>query len=765
LERLVDGPRFDTDPLRNVYRAKNLKALYAKNLLFMATPRILAPSTAKLLYATRLNDFWEGMGNAGYYNFGMAIIGFSLPPQDEYARQILHKLVTNPRMNSVGRRVRSPSSTFSQMRQLKHVSANGIVSWIGPVPISAGTALTPIHSTRYLHEATVVANRGSSPIFLFRRFVFALAAFVAVPLILLAAFVIAVDPYYVSGSPEWPGINAYKPHYEQRVLLAKPYQVRRLRPSAVALGSSRVEAGIDPRHKGWVGERVFNFGIPAQNSYGMMLTYFHAQSAGRPLKQLVAGLDFYAYSANFSLLSGFLEQRFAQGGSDDFARFLDERFPNWQPRAASPGTSNSAAPSWDEALYLAVNGDVAVAVAGKFFVSGREHYERKGRVEGRLGGFVPDAWDEEFYLLLHPDVAAAVARGAFLSGYHHYLAAGRAEGRLGGIAPSNWNEAGYLAANAVARTQVMLGMYRSGYQHYAAKGRNEGRLGGLPPANLLERVLLRWPTLNRFMFQAGELFRMVLSDSAVYDSITTILRQSEPTTFDSSGMRVWPGYDGFLSKRGGPGGTFHKSKLGEGDWRPFLERPRLTYCFTNRGAVASMFEPLRFMIRAAHANQTDLRLYIPPEIAPMRQLIAGLGLQSRYEFWLRELVRINEEEAARAGRPPFPLWDFGDVNTITREHLPDYDDHTLMRWYWEHTHYRRSAGDLILDRIFESHDPARRVPADFGVRLTGANIDAQVAHNREGLAAWAAENSELASKIMESAKNPAASRQDEAQCW
>lgn len=95
LERLVDGPRHDTNPLRNVYRAKNLKALYANNLLFMATPRILPPSAAKLLYANRMNDFWEGMGNAGYYNFGMAIIGFSLPPQDDYARQILFEFATN----------------------------------------------------------------------------------------------------------------------------------------------------------------------------------------------------------------------------------------------------------------------------------------------------------------------------------------------------------------------------------------------------------------------------------------------------------------------------------------------------------------------------------------------------------------------------------------------------------------------------------------------------------------------------------------------
>lgn len=95
LERLVDGPRPEKDPLKNIYRARNLKALYDKNLLFMATPRILPPSTTKLLYANRLNDFWEGMGNGGYRNFGMAIVGFSLPDHDEYTRQILYDLVTN----------------------------------------------------------------------------------------------------------------------------------------------------------------------------------------------------------------------------------------------------------------------------------------------------------------------------------------------------------------------------------------------------------------------------------------------------------------------------------------------------------------------------------------------------------------------------------------------------------------------------------------------------------------------------------------------
>src|SRR5262245_53147709 len=45
----------------------------------------------------------------------------------------------------------------------------------------------------------------------------------------------------------------------------------------------------------------------------------------------------------------------------------------------------AAAPSWNEALYLAVNADVAAAVARKEFKSGREHYELAGRAERRQG--------------------------------------------------------------------------------------------------------------------------------------------------------------------------------------------------------------------------------------------------------------------------------------------------------------------------------------------------------------------------------------------
>ena len=68
--------------------------LYAGGMPLGSPPRMLPPSAAKLVYANEMNDFWYGAGEAGCYNFGMAIIGFSLPVQDDYARQIFYSLIT-----------------------------------------------------------------------------------------------------------------------------------------------------------------------------------------------------------------------------------------------------------------------------------------------------------------------------------------------------------------------------------------------------------------------------------------------------------------------------------------------------------------------------------------------------------------------------------------------------------------------------------------------------------------------------------------------
>lgn len=92
---LLEGPRFPTDPLQAMHRVKRVKQLYRQPILFHCAPWLLNPSSAKMLYSGPLQDFWYGLGEAGALYFGLAIIGFSLPPQDDYARQVLYRIVKN----------------------------------------------------------------------------------------------------------------------------------------------------------------------------------------------------------------------------------------------------------------------------------------------------------------------------------------------------------------------------------------------------------------------------------------------------------------------------------------------------------------------------------------------------------------------------------------------------------------------------------------------------------------------------------------------
>lgn len=539
--------------------------------------------------------------------------------------------------------------------------------------------------------------------------------------------------------------------------VTKPHQVTRLKPSAVVLGASNAEVGIDPRHPGWATANAFNFALPAANSYAVMLAFLHAQKAGRPLKQAIVNLDFFSYNINFPVSPNFIDQRFHPEASAGFAKYLDDTL---QTHSAAPALTARKHPDWNEALYLAVNPDVAAAIARKEFKSGREHWELAGRTEHRQGSVTPDDWDEAGYLSVHPDVASEISRGTFVSGYHHYLVAGLAEGRIGGFQPKEWDESQYFAVNPDARNRVALGHYKNGYLHYAAIGRRLGLLGGLPPANFIERVRRHAPRADRSIVYLSERFALALESAAAI-----ILRNSEPPEFNDRGLRDWEGVrEAIMRQKGGTGAAFRATlKFAEGKGgRPWFVPPRFQYCFTNAETGMTTFDPYRFMLRRAYAEGTEMHLFTSPSNAAVYQLFQAVDLYERYEFWLKELVRINELEAARANKQAFPVWDFGYVNTITAEPIPATDDLKPMRWYWEDQHYRKALGDIVLDRIFDHTEAVRTLPPDFGVRLTSENIAAHLIRTGAALADWAAANPEL---VALSKHSKAETRQGEVSCW
>lgn len=135
-------------------------------------------------------------------------------------------------------------------------------------------------------------------------------------------------------------------------------------------------------------------------------------------------------------------------------------------------------------------------------------------------------------------------------------------------------------------------------------------------------------------------------------------------------------------------------------------------------------DDIRALIALAHRHDVKLHLFISPSHARQWEVLAALGLWNAWEDWKRQLVRINAEEAARAHRKPFPLWDFSGYHGISTESLPDPNSPDAeMAGYIESSHYKPAIGNLVLDRMFDLKVPGRTLPGDFGVLLTQDGID------------------------------------------
>jgi hypothetical protein len=94
VEQLTEGPRDPEDPLQYIYRVRDLGQIVGAQF-WQCCPLILSPSSSKILYANPIKGLWHGVQEAGGLNLGLGIMGYSLPPHDEYARQALYHLIRN----------------------------------------------------------------------------------------------------------------------------------------------------------------------------------------------------------------------------------------------------------------------------------------------------------------------------------------------------------------------------------------------------------------------------------------------------------------------------------------------------------------------------------------------------------------------------------------------------------------------------------------------------------------------------------------------
>lgn len=224
--------------------------------------------------------------------------------------------------------------------------------------------------------------------------------------------------------------------------------------------------------------------------------------------------------------------------------------------------------------------------------------------------------------------------------------------------------------------------------------------------------------------------QLLFSIFTLIDSARSIGKETEYPSDPQSenGLRFRP--EDLVKSMGGNRKMFRENEM-EILLDSYSTLPICEFDYASKGGYFPQLKEIRSIFSSAHRNHVALKLLISPAHARQWEAHAIAGQWGKWEEWKHRLVIMNEEEAKRAGAQPFPLWDFSGYNSITTETVPALGDtKTIMRWYFESSHYTTATGDLVLDRIFNFKSPERTVPNDFGVLLTSRNIDLQLASIR-----------------------------------
>jgi len=129
----------------------------------------------------------------------------------------------------------------------------------------------------------------------FKKFVRGLMMVVSGGVLLTIGFNALINPYNLYDGPRIHGFNDYKYRLIKHQRLTKPAEILRLRPDCLALGTSRIQVGIDPAHPGWGECRTYNLALNRADMYESMRYYQHAAALNKPKKVVLELGQFYGH--------------------------------------------------------------------------------------------------------------------------------------------------------------------------------------------------------------------------------------------------------------------------------------------------------------------------------------------------------------------------------------------------------------------------------------------------------------------------------------
>lgn len=140
--------------------------------------------------------------------------------------------------------------------------------------------------------------------------------FVGISLILASVifiFNVIIDPYGVWKIYQRVGINMYHLDEEKYLRTSKPINIILKDIDVIFLGSSRVGLVLDPQYYSKVTGKnnIYNAGLPTSyNMYEFRRWLEHVIANQPQLKEVIIGIDFFAFNQNRAIPKDFYEQQF-----------------------------------------------------------------------------------------------------------------------------------------------------------------------------------------------------------------------------------------------------------------------------------------------------------------------------------------------------------------------------------------------------------------------------------------------------------------------
>lgn len=226
-----------------------------------------------------------------------------------------------------------------------------------------------------------------------------------------------------------------------------------------------------------------------------------------------------------------------------------------------------------------------------------------------------------------------------------------------------------------------------------------------------------------FIGRATDYAFALMSFRAMSDSVRTLRSQDDKmlSSITSLGWNTGGSNDAQAARDG-----YHEVA----DWKIRYKLPRMLAWAKDPQLDFGMFDRL---IAGAKAHNVKVVIFVAPSYVDEYVLYRELGLKDHYESWKRQLTA--RVDAARTTGANVELWDFSGADEYSTEPLPGPDDKkTALRWFWEAQHFKPALGDKVIKAITGGEE-------GYGVRLTGANVEAHIQHEQQALDQYYADRS------------------------